>query len=556
MSVKLNIAEASAGRRAAGFCTPKEDKRPQRFLVPANRVIPVVFIPGIMGSNLRMTQSRQAKLGRDNNIAWNADKVLSMLEMRTSQPSTRQLQLDQASTEVEIYDPARNPTGNSRETADERHDAVVPSSELRKSKSKYVLIDSESPADKSDAVDKSARRRGWGEVYFGSYKDLLQGCELSLNDLSSTKYWDGVLGISPSTWGALKEFSLKPLSLKERNDALKGCVFPVHAIGYNWLETNMQSALKVSRRIEELIARYQSNGYDCRKVILVTHSMGGLVTRAIVHPSIGGMAERVLGVIHGVMPAVGAPAAYKRVRCGVEGPGITAEILGQTGAKVSAVMANSPGALELLPSAKYGNGWLKIMQGEQVIKKLPVSGDPYAEIYEARNAWYGLLVDEWVNPARDTEGGAERARGYLANAKYFHELIADTYHANSYAHYGVDSNRPSWETITWEVGPGSVSLMPDQWKICSDSGSGTLQVLAGDSKRGNSSMIKVKLGASTGPGDQTVPARSADTQLASGRFKGIFRQHGYEHQASYSDENVLRSTIYCLVKIVQNMQWT
>lgn len=318
----------------------------------------------------------------------------------------------------------------------------------------------------------------------------------------------------------------------------------------------MQSALIISRRIEELIAKYQSNGYDCRKVILVTHSMGGLVTRAIVHPSIGGMSEKILGVIHGVMPAAGAPAAYKRVRCGVEGAGITAEILGPTGAKVSAVMANSPGALELLPSAKYGNGWLKIVQGEQVIKKLPASGDPYAEIYQARNTWYGLLVDEWVNPARDTEGGAERTRGYLANAKYFHELIADTYHANSYAHYGVDSNRPSWETITWEVGPGSLSMMPDQWKVCSDSGNGSLQVLAGDTKHGNSSMIKVKLGPSTGPGDQTVPARSADTQQASGRFKGIFRQHGYVHQDSYSDEKVLSSTIYCLVKIVQNMQWT
>jgi hypothetical protein len=478
-----------------------------------------------------------------------------MLDMRTYQPSARQLQLDQATTEVEIYDPVHNPTGNSNETADERHGAVVPNGELKKSKSKNVLFDPNSPNGESETVEKKARRRGWGEVYFGSYKDLLQSCELAFNDLSNNKYWDGVLGVSPSTWGALKEFSLSPLSLNERNDALKGCVFPVHAIGYNWLQTNIQSALAIARRIEELIAKYQKNGYDCRKVILVTHSMGGLVTRAIVHPSIGGMSDRVLGVIHGVMPAAGAPAAYKRVRCGVEGAGITAEVLGQTGAKVTAVMANSPGALELLPSAKYGNSWLKIKQGGQVIKALPVSGDPYAEIYQVKNTWYGLLVDEWLNPARDSEGGVERARGYIANAKYFHELIADTYHANSYAHYGTDSRRPSWETITWEVGPGSLSLMPDQWKLCSDSGNGTMQVLADDSKYGHSSLIKVKLGEATGPGDQTVPARSADCQLASGRFKGIFRQHGYEHQDSYSDENVLRSTIYCLVRIIQNMQW-
>jgi hypothetical protein len=240
----------------------------------------------------------------------------------------------------------------------------------------------------------------------------------------------------------------------------------------------------------------------------------------------------------------------------VEGVGITSEILGQTGAKVAAVMANSPGALELLPSAKYGNGWLKIKQGEQVIKKLPTNGDPYDEIYQLRNAWYGLLVDEWVNPARDTQGGPERTRGYIRNAKYFHELISDTYHDNSYAHYGADTERPSWESVVWEVGSGSLTAAPEKWKVCSDSGKGMLQVITGDGKHGMPSMTPVKLGDATGPGDQTVPVRSADLQLTSGKFKGIFRQQGYEHQASYSDENALRSTIYCIVRIAQQMKWS
>lgn len=31
---------------------------------------------------------------------------------------------------------------------------------------------------------------------------------------------------------------------------------------------------------------------------------------------------------------------------------------------------------------------------------------------------------------------------------------------------------------------------------------------------------------------QTVPLHSAEAQLRSGQFKGIFRQTGYEHQAS------------------------
>jgi hypothetical protein len=58
------------------------------------------------------------------------------------------------------------------------------------------------------------------------------------------------------------------------------------------------------------------------------------------------------------------------------------------------------------------------------------------------------------------------------------------------------------------------------------------------------------------PGDQTVPLHSADHQFHSGKFKGIFRQTGYEHQDSYKNENALRSTLYSLVRIAQTMTWT
>lgn len=58
------------------------------------------------------------------------------------------------------------------------------------------------------------------------------------------------------------------------------------------------------------------------------------------------------------------------------------------------------------------------------------------------------------------------------------------------------------------------------------------------------------------PGDQTVPLHSAEAQLASGKFKGIFRQTGYEHQASYSNPAALASTLYSLVRIASTMKWT
>lgn len=549
MAVKLTTESESMGHRATGFCTPKEDKSPQKMCVPGRRVIPIIFIPGIMGTNLRLTQERQRRLKKANNIAWNADKLGDIFEFKDYGAARRQLQLDHTATEVEIYDPANNPTGNSKETADDRHSAVELSKELRAA-GKNVLHDPASTA----RTDITVRRRGWGEVLFGSYKELLEKCELCFNDLS-TSYWDNVLGVDPAKWGAVKGFPLQAISKQERDDALRECVFPVHALGYNWLKTNMFSALSTRDRIEEVIERYRGFGYDCRKVILVTHSMGGLVARALVHPQIGNMEEKVLGVVHGVMPAAGAPAAYKRIRCGVEGTGPTASILGSIGPHVSAVLANSPGGLELLPSSKYGNGWLEIRGDHSVIKRLPVRGDPYEEIYTLKGKWYGLLVDEWLNPAHDIDGGITRTTGLLANAKYFHQLIADTYHPNSYAHYGVDPDRPSWETIIWNVKGGRAISDTDQWTISSDRGRGSLHLMTGEQKYGLPVEVDVNLANANGAGDQTVPLRSAGAQLRSGKFKGIFEQRGYEHQLSYKDSNALNSTIYCITRIVQSMKW-
>jgi hypothetical protein len=54
----------------------------------------------------------------------------------------------------------------------------------------------------------------------------------------------------------------------------------------------------------------------------------------------------------------------------------------------------------------------------------------------------------------------------------------------------------------------------------------------------------------------TVAFHSADSQYTSGKFKGIFRQTGYEHQARYSDENALRSMLYSIVQIARTMTWS
>jgi hypothetical protein len=287
--------------------------------------------------------------------------------------------------------------------------------------------------------------------------------------------------------------------------------------------------------------------------------MGGLVARAAVHPDIGKLHDQVLGVVHGVMPAMGAGTAYKRMRCGFEGSGISPRILGYIGSHVTAVLANSQGGLELLPSQAYGNHWLKVEQKGKILKSLPENGDPYEEIYKVHDRWFGLLREDWLNPANQNPGGFRYTCKLLDNAKAFHSAISEHYHSNSYAHYGADLARTAWHRVIWEVNSDEKLENAELLSIASDNAKGSIYLtLPGHSekKENPTRQYKITMKDAADPGDQTVPLHSADAQFRSKKFKGIFCQTGYEHQASYSNRSVLNATLYCLFQIASTMKWS
>ena len=89
--------------------------------------------------------------------------------------------------------------------------------------------------------------------------------------------------------------------------------------------------------------------------------MGGLVARACAKQ----IPDKIVGVVHGVMPALGAPLCYRRIACGTESsaPGKSwdenismskfAEIAGETTEKATPTKATASGPLELLPNQLY-----------------------------------------------------------------------------------------------------------------------------------------------------------------------------------------------------------
>ena len=327
-------------------------------------------------------------------------------------------------------------------------------------------------------------------------------------------------------------------------------------MGYNWLESNEKSGIKTAERIRKLIAKYQQQGYQCEKVIVITHSMGGLVARAMAHPQMGNLQNRILGIVHGVMPAIGAAATYKRMRCGFEG--VAGNVLGRDGPSVTAVLANAQGGLELLPSSAYGNGWLTVTYKTNTLLDLPGQRNPYDEIYKVRDRWYQLIIEDWINPATEIGPGLDVTFGYLDRARKFHEKLDGYYHPQSYAHYGADPHRQAWRSVCWKV-QGAQFNSVHEATIVNDTAQGSLWLLDPYAPTVVGRAVThnwVSLQPPNDPGDETVPAFSADDQLRSGKLKGVFRQTGYEHQGSYKNEAALFSTLYSIVKIAETMTWT
>ncbi len=353
----------------------------------------------------------------------------------------------------------------------------------------------------------------------------------------------------------------------------------MHALGYNWL---------------------QSNGVAAKQ-----------------------LAGRIIGIVHSVMPAIGAAAAYRRMRAGFEGGGIADWVIGNQGSEVTPVLANAVGGLQLLPCEAYGNDWLKIVgHNGEVLKSLPKNGDPYEEIYKRTDVWWGLLREAWINPAGADMCGVEQTRKHLEKAQDFHQKLKDTFHPLGYAHYGCDPARPAYQTVTWHLFDPATGTVHQKLKaeaahrssptrsdpppvplnlpLSSDTASGhcpgngansqssRLSVSAIDALRivfddtqgilrlsddpkaqeltapsplpnanAHGSLVQAYVSRPSEPGDQTVPMHSAEYLATHGskHFKGIFRQTGYEHQDSYKDTNAIAATLYSIVRIAQQMEW-
>jgi pimeloyl-ACP methyl ester carboxylesterase len=561
--------------------TPSHITDPVHCILPPDGVLPVIFVPGIMGSNLK---SKSEDLELSGIPVWRLDAGFLGKNMWLATNWIRK----SAGVRQKVLHPLRTDVDNQ---------GAVP----RRSAGTVIVSPERDKKAAAQALAKRYEERGWGEVSETSYHAFLLWLEDTLNSEFLPHKWPQFdirpehlhtvavePGPTPITLlkpgipiampglGANLASQLPPVisdELLARGDYR----MPVHACGYNWLDSNKVAAQRLAERIDELMHQY---GRNCQQVILVTHSMGGLVARRCAQ--LPGMEAKIAGVVHGVMPATGAPVAYRRCKVGMsdEDP-IAGAVIGPTGQEVTAVFAQAPGALQLLPTQDYSPGWLRLIdnQGISAMPRQPVK-DPYEEIYLRRDRWWGLLREEWLAPKDGDPITWETFADNIKKAKTFHQRISGSYHPQTYVYYGSEDKHPSFESITWEMQRGSrlngpYGSYPDSFTVSNfemhqvrDDGRSPVYVggheqsippMRGDPdapvKTVQTSYWELHCKMQDGSGDGTVPVSSGSAPIKQARNGGVRQQikaPGFDHEASYANPLTQQFTLYSIIKIAAN----
>jgi hypothetical protein len=324
-------------------------------------------------------------------------------------------------------------------------------------------------------------------------------------------------------------------------------VNPVYGFGYDFRQSNAASGAK----LRDFIGKVLANHPAASRVIVVTHSMGGLVARGAIAGD-SGIIDKIRGVIHGAQPSNGAVVCYTRFLSGMSEPvekigfwDLTPTVVGQTSAEYSYLMSGIPGPLQLLPNQRYqefftGGKWLDGLG----------AGADLSDIYSvyAGDGPAGLAAR--ISFAQNLRGtDAERAGNTVVNdfsrniatAKSFHEQLASApnaaFHPQTVVLYstGLDT----LYNVRFNTDNDDVDLH-NQW---------TTRKLDGGGVEVTDNFAKIAY-ARKPLGDITVPDVSARCPAASGVTPEV-PAPGAEHGDVYKVTAFNDRVVYYITRLLQ-----
>ncbi|MBK8979929.1 MAG: alpha/beta hydrolase [Planctomycetes bacterium] len=261
---------------------------------------------------------------------------------------------------------------------------------------------------------------------------------------------------------------------------------PVHAVGYDFRRSNRESAAYLTRHIERILDAEQAS-----RVHLITHSMGGIVTRAALRENATiqvreltaaaevqpiSLADAVVAVVHGAQPVTGAPVAFRRMWTGFtrDTPGLfgfatdtlLANIIGDDRFKYVTITAGVQGGFELLPTQhaqlQDGSGWLRVVP----IAEFPASAGtpiPGGAIWSTyASAELGFVHKPGVAEVDPVRLRAE-LEARLATSRAFHEWLGlYRLEGRTWAFYGTGVDTDVALTLVVHVQPPYVQDVPQR----------------------------------------------------------------------------------------------
>ncbi len=338
-------------------------KGPVGCLVDSRPIIPVLFLPGIMGSNLKSVKYNGRTGKNEEKAVWSFGSDIEANGKLNSRADYHEEDEDLTDAEIRAE---RMSKGNLSLV---RWDSI---DEMQTRFDQYSTKVYDEPLlefdfeVKSDSVSK--QELGWGTIY-PPYREYLNDLGHKLNNIIDA---DGAIN---NNWyyhihNALSGEKLTRGSTTNENDkkpeesdfkSLSKFQFDIWAQGYNWLQSNSKSSEDIASFIANTMQAYYKSceclrlavpldGKEPLKVLIITHSMGGLVAR---HLNIK-HSDKILGVIHGAMPTEGSPEVYENVKNGASME-IAIAMGGASQAKsFCAVGLQCQGMLELLISGTGG----------------------------------------------------------------------------------------------------------------------------------------------------------------------------------------------------------
>ncbi|WP_312742196.1 lipase/acyltransferase domain-containing protein [Cedecea neteri] len=479
---------------------PKAENHVSVCLMPPVKVIPVIFIPGVMGSNLKNGEGE----------VW-----------QFSASSLKKWLLANAKKRKQLLDPKSTMVDDGGEILNDRADG-----------NKFP----------------SRRERGWGSAFYKSYGEALDRLQYLLSDddiLTENYFREAKLQTARQRFTGVRigDEPMKQVLTEAETEHGHRFLYPLHVFGYNWLQSNADSAENLGAYIRKVLGMYHGR-LAVNKVILVTHSMGGLVARHY-SENINGQ-DKILGIVHGVMPDLGSPAAYRRMKTGERG--IIGMIIGDNAEKLMPVLAQSPGPLQLLPGMAYPSGWLKIEDSSGQLS-LPVS-DPYEEIYLNKTAWWRLCEQDLLLGDADREWNEFETR-INEDVQVFIKELNGKYHPQTWLFYGASADHKSDAFLTWKARHFLKQVPARGYSVPSS-----------PTYRHDGDKTFELISAGT-PGDGTVPVTAIRTAFP--RIRGVLATD-VDHEGAYAIDPVDRSrsvysdlsdalvfTVRSVVKIVQQV---